>query len=161
MDNITHLRRANPSDLASVLELFTTTIEKVCSKDYSAEQIKVWQASADNHERWLAKITRDEFWVAETGKFISGFASLKNNSYIDLMYVHNDFLHQGIATRLLKKMTDLASQRLIRKITSDVSITAKPFFEKHGFKIIKENHLVLRGVAIMNFQMEFDITGEF
>lgn len=153
MNRITRLRPAQPSDLSAILELFAGTIEIICSADYTTDQRNAWQASVENSARWMAKINRDDFWVAETDTILSGFASLKNNNYIDLMYVHKDFARIGIASLLLKKMLDLATSTSSEKVFSDVSITAKPFFEKHGFTVIKENHLILRGVAIMNYRM--------
>jgi putative acetyltransferase len=38
---------------------------------------------------------------------------------------------------------------------SDVSITAKPFFERQGFVVIKQQTVNLRGVDLDNYLMEF------
>jgi putative acetyltransferase len=40
---------------------------------------------------------------------------------------------------------------------ADVSITAKPFFEKIGFKIIQEQHVKLNGIELTNYKMEKSI----
>jgi putative acetyltransferase len=38
-------------------------------------------------------------------------------------------------------------------LTSDVSKTALPFFEKNGFKIVKEQVVYKKGVKLINYKM--------
>ena len=42
----------------------------------------------------------------------------------------------------------------VKRIGSEVSITAKPFFEAKGFKVVKKQIVNLRGVALKNIVME-------
>ena len=42
----------------------------------------------------------------------------------------------------------------IDKIKADVSITAKPFFEKFGFIEVKKNIVKRNNVELINFSME-------
>lgn len=54
----------------------------------------------------------------------------------------------------LNHILNLAKNENIDKIKVDASITAKPFFEKFGFKEVREN-LVKRGnQELINFSME-------
>ncbi|WP_257973088.1 GNAT family N-acetyltransferase [Enterococcus faecium] len=41
----------------------------------------------------------------------------------------------------------------MQKITTHASITAKPFFEKRGYKVINEQTVELRGQLFTNFLM--------
>ena len=45
----------------------------------------------------------------------------------------------------------------IDKIKVDASITAKPFFEKFGFKQIKENLVKRENIELVNFSMEMNL----
>jgi putative acetyltransferase len=36
---------------------------------------------------------------------------------------------------------------------TNASITARPFFEKHGFMVVAEQHPVIRGVEMINYKM--------
>jgi putative acetyltransferase len=38
-------------------------------------------------------------------------------------------------------------------VTVDASITAKPFFEQRGYKLLKENSVELEGIFLTNFTM--------
>lgn len=42
------------------------------------------------------------------------------------------------------------------KITTHASITAKPFFEERGYKIIKQQEVEKQGILLTNFVMEKD-----
>jgi hypothetical protein len=42
----------------------------------------------------------------------------------------------------------------IKKITTESSITAKPFFEKMGYQLIKEQNKKCAGVILKNYLME-------
>lgn len=147
------IRRAFPDDLGEMQKLFSATITSVCVKDYSPEQIQVWVSSIENKDRWLDKIASQFCLIAECDQKMVGFGSLNKGSYVDLMYVHKDYQGQGVARLILGELEREAARCNVREITSDVSITARPFFEKNGFAVVKENINMLRGVAINNFQM--------
>ena len=42
----------------------------------------------------------------------------------------------------------------ITRFYSEVSITARPFYEKFGFKVAKEQTVEIRGQKLRNFVME-------
>ena len=43
------------------------------------------------------------------------------------------------------------------ELSTHASLTARPFFEAHGFAVVVEQHPVLRGVALTNFVMRRDL----
>jgi len=154
--NIT-IRRAIIDDMQEMQALFVDTIRSTCQKDYSEEQISVWTSSVENQSRWIEKLESQYFLIAETKGRIVGYASLENGNYLDFMYVHKDFMRQGIAINLYKALEKESKRKGVSTISSDVSITAKPFFEKIGFISVKENKNVMKGIEIINYQMRKDI----
>lgn len=147
------IRQANIDDLEEVLKLFVDTINNTWKNDYTKEQIEVCVSSARNEEKWESRIRTQYFLVAQLNKEIVGFGSLENENYIDLIYVHKDHLRKGIANRILDSLKNKAQENGNKNLTSDVSKTARPFFEKNGFRVIKENEFDLNGVLISNYQM--------
>ena len=55
---------------------------------------------------------------------------------------------------LMQKILSTAGDNRIPYLYSNVSITARPFYERFGFKVAKEQHLELRGVKLTNYKME-------
>ncbi len=147
------LSKATPADLPALQRLYVETIRKTCSKDYDPEQIRVWTASIDNKERWLNAINDQHFLMAKTGNELAGFGSLKNGNYLDFLYVHPDYAGKGVAGKLFQALEAVWLQHSGDYLYSDVSITARPFFEKKGFRVEKEDVNLLKGVEIINYRM--------
>ena len=150
---MTSLRRARLTDIPELQALYKSTIEHSCINDYSPEQIKVWAAAAQNNERWEKRIASQFFIVAESNGVIVGFSSLENGSYIDMMYVHFKHLRKGIANLLYKCLNEEAIRLGTKELYSNVSKTARPFFELNGFSVVQENWIEIDGVRINNYKM--------
>jgi putative acetyltransferase len=149
-----HIRQAKLSDLPALQQLFVGTIENVCKADYNEQQISVWTSSVENKQRWLGIIENQYVLVAQEEDRIVGFCSLDKNNYIDLFYVHKDKQGQGIARLLYNTIESEALKFGQKELTSDVSITARPFFEKIGFTIQAEQTVVREGVELTNYKMK-------
>jgi len=147
--------KAIPDDVNELREIYYGTITTINSKDYNEEQIKAWAGTADKPESFLKRIEEQYFFVAENDdRKIIGFASLDKTGYLDFLYVHKDFQNIGIAKRLLQKIIETAIALNITKLETAASITAKPFFEKHHFKIIQQQTVRIRDINLTNFKME-------
>ena len=58
-----------------------------------------------------------------------------------------------MATALLGWAVSTARELGAAELSTHASLTARPFFEAHGFVVVVEQHPVLRGVALTNFVM--------
>lgn len=150
-------RNATISDLNEMQELFVQTIQSVCKNDYNPDQIKAWISGVKNTKRWIDVIETQFVLLAIFENKITGFATLKDNNYIDFFYIHKDYQRQGIAHKILSKLELEARNHHSESITSDVSITAKPFFEKKGFVVKVEQKNIVKGVEIINYKMEKEL----
>jgi putative acetyltransferase len=131
------IRRATIDDLEQISTLSYETILTVNSKDYSAKQIEVWAVAAQNIDSLKSHLLTQHFLVAVIDNAIIGFGSLSKNAFIDYLYIHKDFQGQGIGSELLYALEKLAVSVNVKEITADVSITAKPFFKRNGYSVIK------------------------
>lgn len=148
------LRLAQPSDLSQMQQLYVDTIRSVCDKDYTQEQIAVWTSTVENTRRWHDVMASQLVFIAEKNNKIVGYGTLHNSNYIDFFYIHKDFQRQGVANQILSQIETQARMNGTATLTSDVSITARPFFEKNGFKVLKEQINIRKGIELINFKME-------
>ncbi len=148
-----NIREAISDDLGEILDLFRNTIREVNKEDYSSEQLKAWAAGADDRKRWLYRIRQHYFLVAEKKGAIVGFASITREGYLDTMFVHKDHQGEGVAKALLEEIMEFAMHRNLTSITTDASVTARPFFEKHGFTVIAKQSVNRKGITLTNFKM--------
>ncbi len=145
------------SELPEIQNLFSETITFVCQNDYDQKQIEAWKSSVENSERWQNLIQNQYFIVAELDNKIVGFASLENGNYIDVLFVHKNFQRMGIAQKLFVELENEAKRLNNFVLTSDVSKTAKAFFESNGFKVIAEQLQVRKNVEIINYKMQKEL----
>lgn len=138
-----------------LFEVFTSAITLGCVDDYSPEQIQAWVPRQYSHEKWTARISIIKPHIAVLNGKIVGYADIQADGYIDHFFVHGRFQGQGIGKALME--TVLANLTSNTKAYSHVSITAKPFFERNGFKVLRENVVDINGVKLNNFIMEFTL----
>jgi putative acetyltransferase len=147
------IRKGNSEDLETLKHLFVDTVNTICSKDYSKTQLEVWTAASKNNQRWSDLMTHQYVLVAEQGNKIVGFGSLDQGDYIDFLYVHKDYQRMGIAFMIYKALETEAFKQGKKILYSDVSKTAKSFFEKQGFRNIQEQIVERQGTTLLNFKM--------
>lgn len=97
--------------------------------------MKDWASCGNDIEHWSELLKEQHYIVAEneTGMIV-GFASVNDYGYMNALFVHKNFQRNGIATSLYKCVETYARETGVEALTSEVSITAKPFFENKGFK---------------------------
>ncbi|WP_223606233.1 GNAT family N-acetyltransferase [Chryseobacterium sp. OSA05B] len=151
------IRKATPGDLAEMRTLFSDTVTSVCKNDYDSDQINAWKSGAENEERWLRVIDHQFVIVAKVNGQMAGFCTLDQGNYIDLLFVHKDFQQQGIARKMYTFIEQEATVRKEKILAADVSKTARPFFEKMGFKMIREQTVEVKGIGLTNYKMEKEL----
>ena len=148
------IREFEDEDTEGIVHLFTETVRKINSQDYSKEQIEAWAPQNPNLEKWRKRLAKTITFVAEENQKVIGFAQLENNGHIDCFYVAHDFINKGVGSKLLFEIEERAKALSITRLFTEASITAKPFFHKKGFKVIRGQFVELRGVKFRNFVME-------
>ena len=114
------------------------------------EQLNAWATGHVDLEAWNKSLLEHYSIVAVDNGIIVGFGDIDQTGYLDRLYVHADYQGRGIATAICNKL----EQSVSGKIVTHASVTAKPFFEKRGYKVIKEQSVERHGVFLTNFVME-------
>jgi GNAT superfamily N-acetyltransferase len=82
-----------------------------------------------------------------------GFSSLASDGYLDFMFTHKDYQRHGVASNLIRMIERKAKEQGNDLVYSDVSITAKTFFEKHGYIVEKQQLKRSKNKELINFRM--------
>jgi GNAT superfamily N-acetyltransferase len=157
LNEIIMVREYKPGDLSAVVALFARSVREIASRDYTPAQVSVWAPQAPDLSAWSDRLSKGTVFVYEVDHEIVGFARVEETGYFDLLYVHPESQRQGIARALFKQVLAWALRQGITRIISDVSITARPFFEHEGFHVVKSQVVQRRGVSFQNFQMALDV----
>jgi putative acetyltransferase len=144
------LRPMLPTDTPLLAEIFRASIEDLTGDDYSEAQQQAWASAADDEEEFGARLARALTLVATHAGSPIGFASLADNTRIDMLYVHPAAAGQGAAAMLCDALEKLATARGSKELTVDASDTARGFFERRGFVAKTRNTVLLAGEWLAN-----------
>ena len=142
--------------LKQIVELFINTVHNINKKDNSKEQLYAWANPKYDLKTWKKRFKKSKPHLCIFEDEVVGFYEYYDG-YIDCFYVHFKYQNCGVGKLLLTDVLELAKNENIDKIKVDVSITAKPFFEKFGFKEVRENLVKRENVELINFSMEKDL----
>ena len=153
------LRPYLASDARLLADIFRSSIEELTADDYSPSQQEAWASTADDEEKFAARLNSRLTLIATIGGSVVGFAALEGADKIDMLYVHPAVAGQGIGKMLLDALERLAASRGTAKLTVEASDTATGFFEHRGF-IAQTRNTVLRGDEwLANTTMEKKLGG--
>lgn len=144
------IRKYQSSDCKEITELFYKTVHVVNAKDYTQEQLNVWATGQVDVDDWDRSFREHYSVVAVEDGHIVGFGDIDRTGYLDRLYVHADYQGRGIATALCNRL----EQAVSGPIVTHASITARPFFEKRGYQVVKEQQVERKGILLKNFVME-------
>ena len=152
------IRRYERGDLEKITMIFQNTVHKVNIKDYTQEQVDAWAPDFIDKEKWNKTLSEHHTFVAVKNDAIIGFGDIDDSGYLDRLYVHHDYLRQGVATLICNKLESMIDAD--QAIVTHASITARPFFEKRGYRIEKEQLVERNGVFLKNYIMELPGSGK-
>jgi putative acetyltransferase len=147
------VRKFKSGEELELWQLFHDTIHQVNKSDYTTEQTMAWSPDTPDMERWCTRIHDISPFVVEYEGILLGYADIQPNGYIDHFYVHHQWQRRGVGSLLMRKILEVAKENNISKLFSNVSITARPFFESWGFEVEQEQLVQIRGSILKNFNM--------
>lgn len=131
-------RDYQPADAPALAEVYRAAILETGRSAYSAEQCAAWAATADDAAAWAARLQDNWVRVAvdEAGEIV-GFGGILMPGQIDLLFVDPAANRQGVGSLILEDLLELAAAMGAKKVSAMASELSKPFFEKHGFRLVE------------------------
>jgi putative acetyltransferase len=122
--------------------------------DYSPSQQEAWAASADDEAAFGKRLEACLTLFALIDGEPVGFASLKDNRHIEMLYVHPAVAGMGVGGALIDALEKLAAARGADALTVDASETALLFFEGRGYEAERRNTVIRNGEWFANTTMK-------
>lgn len=146
-----HIRPYAPKDCSALCQLFYDTVHAAACRDYSPRQLEAWAPGVPDPSLWNPSFLAHRTLVAEEGGALLGFGDMDGTGYLDRLYVHKDRQGQGIATALCDALEQGCTAR---SFVTHASLTARGFFENRGYRAVRPQCALRRGVELINFVME-------
>lgn len=143
------IREYQSSDCEELTKLFYNTVHTVNAKDYTEEQLDAWATGQVDLNKWDQSLREHYSIVAVENEMLVSFGDIDESGYLDHLFVHADYQGKGIGTMICNRLEQAVSGNII----THASITARPFFEKRGYRVVKEQQVERQGVFLTNFEM--------
>ena len=143
------IREYQSSDCEELTKLFYNTVHTVNAKDYTEEQLDAWAMGQVDLNKWDQSLREHYSIVAVENEMLVSFGDIDESGYLDHLFVHADYQGKGIGTMICNRLEQAVSGNII----THASITARPFFEKRGYRVVKEQQVERQGVFLTNFEM--------
>ena len=151
--------------LRAVYDVFYRAVHESCTKDYTPEQLEAWAPpfTPQQGEAWHQRLENEYTLVAglsfdakdDLGGSLQvvGFGSITSKGHLDMLYVAPQVQGNGIGYELYHSLESVCARDGYDHITTEASLTAKPFFLKQGFTVDEEQQVERRGQKLTNFKM--------
>jgi putative acetyltransferase len=143
------IREYQSSDCEELTKLFYNTVHTVNAKDYTEEQLDAWATGQVDLNKWDQSLREHYSIVVVENETIVGFGDIDESGYLDHLFVHANYQGKGVGTMICNQLEQVVSGNII----THASITARPFFEKRGYRVVKEQQVERQGVFLTNFEM--------
>ncbi|BAM88978.1 acetyltransferase [Bradyrhizobium oligotrophicum S58] len=151
------LRPFLPADAPVLAAIFVASIQELTSDDYSEDQQEAWASAADDEVSFGKKLASELTLIATLQGSPVGFAALKGNDHIDMLYVHPSAAGQGVGALLCDALEKLAGARGATGLSVDASDTAVDFFRKRGYVARQRNSVSINGEWLANTTMKKEL----
>lgn len=152
------IRPFRAGDELALLHVFRSAIHGLASQNYTPEQLQAWAPQDMDQTLWVKRMHDIQPFVVDTYGVIVAYADVQLTGYIDHFYVSAQYARQGVGSMLMNQIHKTARNQENAALTSNVSLTAQPFFKKFGFVILEQRAPVTRGVAVPNAFMRKALT---
>jgi putative acetyltransferase len=147
------LRPYLAADIMPLRELFAASIEELTQDDYTEDQRVAWASTALDADVFAKRLSSNLTLVVQIADEHLGFATLKDNSVLDMLYVHPHHARVGVGTALADAMEKIATARGAAAITVEASDAAVEFFQERGYVATSRNLVEIDDEWLSNTSM--------
>lgn len=134
------LRSAEPEELPDIIQVQNLSLRILASPNLTAATTEALIAHQQTQREQLDELI---LVVSCNGQIVGFISLLIAASQISGLFVHPDFVRQGIGTELLTAAEEIMLAKSRRSLYVLSSEYAKDFYKKRGFRLIRRSYLSL------------------
>ncbi len=151
------IRKYRIQDLSQVVRLFTDSVHELTAGAYDETQRYAWASRTPHLDTWRERLESLETLVAEEGSDLAGFISYEKDGHIDLVFTAPNYARRGIASALYHEAEQQLKDLGVTELKTEASVVARPFFERHGFEVVDEQRVTVRGAQFLRYLMRKEL----
>ncbi|MEM8586498.1 MAG: GNAT family N-acetyltransferase [Pseudomonadota bacterium] len=146
------------ADAEATARIYFDAVRIGAQGHYNEVQRRAWASSVPDTPPWRARLKSQASFVAERDGAVIGFMTLKPDGCIDLAFVAPEVMGTGVARQLYERLLAETASMGLRRLHTEASHLARPFFERQGWSVVKQQTVERDGVALTNSVMEKHLT---
>jgi len=153
------MRDVRDSDGELLFELHIASIQTLCARSYTSEQIAAW-TEGKRPEMYRPPAPDHFIRVAEQNEQLVGFGHLAvGRGVIVAVYVHPDHIGFGYGRIIVDDLLHLARQHGLTEVTLHSSLNAEAFYARCGFSRVElTTHRFRSGKEVSCVLMRLSLT---
>lgn len=148
------VRPASPQDANALGRIYYLAVNEGAEAHYTASERAAWAPEVPSGRGWAHRLKPLITFVAEHDGEPVGFMSLRDDGYLDLVFVLPEWRRKGASDALYDVLEAHALAHGMKWLGTEASRMARPFFLKHGWREIAPQKVKIRGVWLENFRMD-------
>ena len=154
------IRRYQDGDAPAICALYRETTRLINGRDYAPVQITRWVEYGLDEQDWAQRMSAIITYVAIADEVIVGFAELEPDGHVGYFYCHHRWQRKGVGSELFTAIAQSAIELKISTLHTEVSVTAKPFFQAVGFQVIEMQEHIVAGSPARRYIMQMEMKCE-
>ena len=135
-----YVRKAVPKDAEAIHRAHMKSIQEICSKDHSPQEIQAWGHLPYQEDQRVGSIKNDLVWVIEDKGSIEGYGHLKifeknglKCGHIFGLYLTPKVVGKSFGKGIVDLMLEEIKFAKVKQVSLEATITAQNFYRKVGF----------------------------
>jgi len=146
------IRKFKKTDAPKVSQLIRKCITELFPHYYPKKVIDVLYKK-NTPKSVIKRSNERDYYVMEEKNHILGIMGIQKNN-IRTSYVNPAYHKKGIGRKLLNHLENIVLEKNYSKLTTHSSLSAKTFYQKCGFKIIRKVSSEHEGIMLDEYLME-------
>lgn len=160
-----YVRKAIPRDAESIHRAHMKSIQEICSKDHSPQEIQAWGHRPYRDDQRVGSIKNDLVWVVEDEGSIEGYGHLKifekdglKRGHIFGLYLTPKVVGKCLGKAIVDLMMEEIKSTKVKQVSLEATITAQNFYRKAGFVDAgPETTVEISGTPIRCYPMKMEL----
>lgn len=160
-----YVRKATPKDAEAIHRAHMKSIQEICSKDHSPQEIQAWGHRPYQEDRRVNSIKNNLVWVVEDNGSIEGYGGLKifekdgvKRGHIFGLYLTSEAVGKSFGKAIVELMMEEINFAKVKQVSLESTITARNFYKKMGFVDAgPETTVEIGGTLIRCYPMKMEL----
>jgi N-acetylglutamate synthase-like GNAT family acetyltransferase len=147
------IRKAETKDSEEFCNVILTSITELCRQDHKddVKLLSEWleNKTVENCKKWISS-ERSTSLVAVRNTKVIGVAQMSHDGHLLLCYLLPEVKGQGVGHKLLVAAEESVIKKGIKSLTLESTLTARKFYECHGYKHVGSTFRCLQYAKTIN-----------